>query len=124
MVTLKPYPAAIAGADRNLCLGSSTTLGAAAVPGSTYFWTSVPSTMISTIANPTVTPLVTTTYTVVETNTATQCTNSHSVTVTVYPGLPIQPTHSIPTPQSRRLPVYSPFQRFPVPQAVRLPPMW
>ncbi|MEI7727628.1 MAG: hypothetical protein WCK09_21145, partial [Bacteroidota bacterium] len=88
-VTLKPYPAAVAGADRNLCLGSSTTLGAAAVPGSTYFWTSVPSTMTSTVANPPVTPLVTTTYTVVETNTATLCTNSHSVTVTVYPVLQV-----------------------------------
>jgi hypothetical protein len=85
MVTTKPIPAAIVGADRNLCLGSYTTLGAAAVPGNTYSWTSLPVFMTSTQANPTVAPLVTAVYTLVETITATGCTNTHSVTVTVYP---------------------------------------
>jgi len=84
-VLLQPIPAAVAGPDRDLCLGSSTTLGAGYVPGSTYSWTSMPLTMTSTMANPSVAPLVTTVYTVVETNGASQCTNSHSVTVTVYP---------------------------------------
>jgi hypothetical protein len=88
-VTTKPIPAAIVGADRNLCLGSYTTLGAAAIPGNTYSWTSLPVFMTSTEANPTVAPLVTAVYTLVETITATGCTNTHSVTVIVYPSLQV-----------------------------------
>ncbi len=85
VVTLSPSPAAIAGADRTICANTTTTLGAAAVVGSTYSWSSSPAGFSSTTANPTVTPLVTTTYTVVETTTATGCTNTHSVVVTVNP---------------------------------------
>ena len=84
-VTVNPLPAAVAGADRSVCTGESTQLGTTAVTGSTYSWTSAPAGFASTSANPTVTPLVTTTYTVVETTTATGCTNTHSVIVTVYP---------------------------------------
>jgi len=85
VVTVNPLPAAAAGADRAICLNASTTIGAAAVIGSTYSWTSVPAGFTSTAANPTVSPLVTTTYTVVETSTATGCTNTHSVVVSVNP---------------------------------------
>jgi len=85
VVTVNPLPAAVAGTDRAICLNASTTLGAASVTGSTYSWTSVPSGFTSTVANPSVSPLVNTTYTVVETITATGCTNTHSVTVTVNP---------------------------------------
>ncbi|HBB93655.1 MAG TPA: hypothetical protein DC042_18485, partial [Bacteroidales bacterium] len=84
-VTVNPLPAAAAGANRTICLNSPTQIGAAAVVGSTYSWTSNPAGYTSALANPTVTPLVTTTYTVVETITATGCTNSNSVTVTVNP---------------------------------------
>ena len=85
IVTVNPLPAATAGADRTLCLGSSTQLGAANVVGSTYSWTSVPAGFTSTIANPTVTPSVATTYTLVQTITATGCTNTHSVIVSINP---------------------------------------
>ena len=85
IVTVNPLPAAIAGANRDICLNTSTILGAAAVAGSTYSWTSSPAGFTSTTANPTVTPLVTTTYTVVETVTATGCTSSNNVTITVNP---------------------------------------
>ncbi len=85
IVTVNPLPAAIAGADRAICLGQSTQLGALPVAGSTYVWSSNPAGFTSTEANPTVSPVVTTTYTVVETITATGCTNSHSVVVTVNP---------------------------------------
>ena len=85
VVTVNPLPAAIAGANRAICRGTGTTLGAAAVPGNTYSWTSIPSGFTSTVANPTVTPLVTTSYKVVETISATGCTNSNSVIVTVNP---------------------------------------
>jgi hypothetical protein len=88
VVTVNPLPAAIAGADRALCIGSVTQIGAARVAGNTYSWSSVPAGFTSTEANPTVQPLVTTTYTVVETNTATSCTNSNSVAVTLNP-LPV-----------------------------------
>ncbi|MCK9220406.1 MAG: ice-binding family protein, partial [Bacteroidales bacterium] len=84
-ITVNPLPAAVAGVDRAICLNASTTLGAASVTGSTYSWTSVPAGFISTLSNPLVTPLVTTTYTVVESVTATGCTNTHGVLVTVNP---------------------------------------
>ncbi len=83
-VTVNPLPAAVAGAARPVCLNTSTTIGAAPVTGSTYCWTSVPAGYTSTLANPSVTPLVTTTYTVTETITATGCVNSHSVVVTIH----------------------------------------
>ena len=88
-VTVNPLPAAVAGADRAICINASTTLGAAPVTGSTYSWSSSPLGFTSTTANPLVSPLVTTTYTVVETITATGCTNTNSVKVIVNP-LPIQ----------------------------------
>jgi len=80
-----PQPTAAAGTDRTICLNSNTQIGAVTVSGSTFSWTSIPAGFTSTIANPTVTPLVTTTYTVVETITANSCTKSNSVVVTVNP---------------------------------------
>jgi len=87
-LTVYPLPAAIAGPNRGICLSASTILGATAVIGSTYSWTSMPVGFISTQANPTVTPLVTTTYTIVETDTTTGCIDSNNVVVTVNP-LPV-----------------------------------
>jgi hypothetical protein len=84
-VTVNPLPDAIAGADREICISQSTVLGADLVPGNTYEWSSVPAGFVSTLANPTVSPLITTTYTLTETITATGCTNTHSVEVTVDP---------------------------------------
>jgi hypothetical protein len=83
IVTISSAPNAAAGSDRAICLNESTQLGAAAVAGSTYSWTSVPAGFTSTVANSTVTPLVTTTYTVIETITATGCNSTNSVIVTV-----------------------------------------
>ncbi|HEY5469233.1 MAG TPA: hypothetical protein VIK07_01790, partial [Bacteroidales bacterium] len=94
-ITVKALPAAIAGANRPICVGASTTLGAALVPGSTYVWSSIPAGFSSTSPNPSVSPSATTTYTVVETNSA-GCSNSNSVVVTVNP-LPV-PTILGPTP--------------------------
>ncbi|MCX6269299.1 MAG: aryl-sulfate sulfotransferase [Bacteroidetes bacterium] len=84
-VIVNPKPAAVAGANRSICTGLGTQIGAAAVAGSTYSWTSVPSGFTSTAANPIVSPAQTTTYTIIETVTATGCNASHSVTVTVNP---------------------------------------
>jgi hypothetical protein len=85
VITVNPLPAAVAGANRAICLSTSTQIGAAAVIGSTYSWSSVPAGFTSSEANPTDTPLVTTTYTLIETITATGCNSTNSVVVTVYP---------------------------------------
>jgi parallel beta-helix repeat protein len=84
-VTVNPLPSADAGNNRAICAVSNTQIGATAVAGSTYSWTSLPAGFTSTLANPTVTPTETTTYTLVETITETGCTNTHDVTVTVNP---------------------------------------
>ncbi len=55
-VTVNPLPAAVAGVDRAICLNTSTTLGAPAVVGSTYSWTSVPAGFSSVDAEPSVMP--------------------------------------------------------------------
>lgn len=85
IANINPLPDAIAGSGRSICYGSSTTIGADAVAGSTYSWTSNPAGFTSTLANPTVSPTVATTYTVVETITATGCSKSNSVNVTINP---------------------------------------
>ena len=75
-------PAAAAGTSSAICIGGSATIGAAAVTGSTYSWVSSPAGFTSAVANPSVTPTVTTSYTLTETN-AIGCVASHSVTITV-----------------------------------------
>ncbi len=96
IVTVNPRPAAFAGANRAICLNTSTQLGAAPVAGNTYSWTSFPGAFTSTLANPVVAPTVTTLYTLTETTTATGCTNTNSVVVTVNP-LPPAPSITGPT---------------------------
>jgi Ice-binding-like len=85
VVSISVSPNAAAGPDKVICKNENTQLGATAVAGSTYSWISVPAGFTSTAANPSVTPLVTTTYIVVETITATGCNNTNSVVVTVHP---------------------------------------
>ncbi|MEI7492495.1 MAG: kelch repeat-containing protein [Bacteroidota bacterium] len=94
LVIVNSRPAAIAGANRAVCLNATTQLGAAPVAGNTYSWSSFPGVFTSNLANPIVTPLVTTIYTLTETITATGCTNTNSVLVTVNP----LPTPSITGP--------------------------
>ncbi|MEI6435198.1 MAG: hypothetical protein WCP32_10165, partial [Bacteroidota bacterium] len=89
VVTVNPLPAAVAGANRSICLGESTQIGSEPVVGNTYSWTSNPAGFTSTEANPTVSPLATTKFIVVETITATGCSNSDSVVVSVNPLLAV-----------------------------------
>ncbi len=84
VITVNPLPAANAGSARGICAGSSTTLGAASVTGSTYAWTSTPTGFTSTVSNPTVSPAATTTYTLTERN-SNGCTATSTVVVTVNP---------------------------------------
>ena len=83
MVTVNPLPVANAGTTRTISQNSSTQIGAAAVAGSTYAWSSSPAGFTSALANPTVSPQVTTTYYVTETISSTGCTNTNSVIITV-----------------------------------------
>ena len=85
VVTVNPLPAANAGVNQTICPGNSTQIGAASVAGNTYSWSSVPAGFNSALANPVVSPSVTTTYTLTETITATACSKSNSVVVTVHP---------------------------------------
>jgi len=85
MVTVNPLPLAKVANDTTICAGSSVNIGSAATAGNTYSWSSSPAGFSSTLSNPSVSPLVTTTYTLAETVTATGCTKSNSVKVTVNP---------------------------------------
>ena len=82
-VTVNPLPSAGVGSATAICSGSSTTIGASAVAGHTYSWTSNPSGFTSALANPSVSPLVNTTYKLTETISATGCTKSDSVKISV-----------------------------------------
>ena len=84
VVTVIDQPLATVASDTTICEGESVQIGSASVAGHTYQWTSSPSGFSSSVANPTVSPLVTTTYTLVETISATPgCTATNSITVTV-----------------------------------------
>ena len=82
-VSMNPSPAANAGSPVSLCAGSTATLGAAAVAGSTYSWSPTTGLSSSTVANPVVTASTSTTYTLTQTITATGCSNSNTVDVTI-----------------------------------------
>lgn len=85
-----PIPQALVAPDQAICSGVSVNLGVRdAVSGHTYSWSSVPAGFSSALANPVVTPAVTTVYTLTEKITATGCQNSHKVTITVSPGATI-----------------------------------
>jgi gliding motility-associated-like protein len=93
-VTVNPVPVAVAGTSSGpSCSGNTTQLGAAPVAGLAYSWS--PSTGLSstTIANPTVTltnttaAAITQTYTLLVTNSATGCSSTGTVAVTVLPAV-------------------------------------
>ena len=74
------------GEDQTICQGESVTLGPLTInPGSTYYWiSSNPEEVFDDqVPNPSVTPQITTTYTIFEE--VGECTFSASVTITVNP---------------------------------------
>lgn len=87
-VTTFSLPAATVLSNRTICEGDVVNLGASAVTGNTYSWSSNPSGFTSSVANPSVTPTANTTYTLEETNSVTGCSKVNSVQITVQP-LPI-----------------------------------
>lgn len=84
-VVTNPLPVAAVISNATICEGNSIAIGSTAVVGSTYSWSSSPAGFISSNSNPTVSPITTTTYTVVETISATNCSKSNNVVVVVQP---------------------------------------
>jgi len=83
--TQPPTPTADAGISKEICINSSVLIGTTPKVGNTYLWSSMPSGFISDLATQFVSPIVTTTYTVVETVIATGCFNSNTIIITVKP---------------------------------------
>jgi gliding motility-associated-like protein len=83
MVTVNPLPLSYTGPDQTMVGGKSVVLGGTTVNGNTYLWTPDNGLSFDNVAQPTASPINTTTYTLTETNSATGCFHSASVTVTV-----------------------------------------
>ena len=81
-VTVNPRPTVSAGAAQTICQGLSANL--TATGAATYVWTPATGLSCTNCASPTATPATTTTYTVKGTS-ASGCTDSAQVTVTVNP---------------------------------------
>jgi|GEM_PF-1003524 len=79
-VSIKPL--ADPGSNRAICLGESVVIGGAPVTGLTYAWTGADIIGPANVANPTVQPTATTTYTLTATNQA-GCESVYTVTVEV-----------------------------------------
>lgn len=84
-VTVNPIPNAKAGSPQTICAGQPVSIGAASVTGDTYAWSPVTGLSSTTSSNPIATPSSTTSYTLTETITATGCSNSNAVIITVNP---------------------------------------
>jgi gliding motility-associated-like protein len=91
-ITVKPLPNATVISPTSICEGNSIYIGSNSNIGSTYSWTSIPAGFTSTSSNPSVTPAVTTTYVLEETNAA-GCKKPSNITITVHP----DPTSAITT---------------------------
>ncbi|GAA4012790.1 hypothetical protein GCM10022408_26970 [Hymenobacter fastidiosus] len=89
-VTVNPAAVAVAGTDRAICSGETTTLGSAALTGYSYSWSPATGLSSATVANPTFTLTNTGTtpqiYTfIVTATTAQNCPATSTVRVTVNP---------------------------------------
>jgi hypothetical protein len=87
-VTVNPIPADNAGTDQVICGSGTVSLGATATAGNTYSWSPSATLSSATVAEPTASPTSTTTYVLTETITATGCSDTNAVRVTVSP-LPV-----------------------------------
>jgi len=83
-VTVNPKPTVDAGVDTTICAGEGHRLQATATPGVSFAWSPSAGLDDTTIATPRATPTVTTTYTVVVTNSS-GCSDTDAVTITVSP---------------------------------------
>jgi len=81
-VKVNALPAAAVISNTAICPGKSITIGGATVPGSSYSWTGSSAGFTSTLANPSVSPASTSSYTLTETN-VNGCIKSDSLTIIV-----------------------------------------
>ncbi|MBU0487667.1 MAG: T9SS type A sorting domain-containing protein [Bacteroidetes bacterium] len=77
-------PTISAGQDVSICQGRSTSINVTGCPSCTNYWWAPLVGLSDVSANPSASPLITTTYTVIATN-ADGCTASDDITITVYP---------------------------------------
>ncbi|MEX2590859.1 MAG: hypothetical protein WD334_11700, partial [Chitinophagales bacterium] len=84
-VTVNPLPTVNPGSERTICYGQSTQIGASPQSNRSYSWSPTATLSSATVANPIASPLDTTTYQLIVTNTATGCVDSSTVTVNVLP---------------------------------------
>jgi len=84
LLTVVLPPAAIAGPDQSVCAGTGVQLGSAASQGVSYQWSSSPAGFNSTVSNPYVTPVQSTTYTLIAIN-STGCQATDLVVITIKP---------------------------------------
>ncbi|MCF8460538.1 MAG: PKD domain-containing protein [Flavobacteriales bacterium] len=81
-VHVNPLPTANAGLDQTMCEGDQAALQATG--GTSYAWTPAGSLSNAAVANPTASPISTTTYTVTATD-ANNCTDTDDLIITVVP---------------------------------------
>ena len=79
--------------DVQLCPGESVTLNSTVTPGATYSWTSTPAGFTSTAGGPTVTPAVSTTYSV--TATLGNCVRTENIAIVVFSGVTLNASSDI-----------------------------
>jgi len=84
-IIVNPLPPADAGPDRALCQGYYTPLGTQGQAGLTYTWTPSAGLNNPFIAQPTASPATDTTYTVLVTSSATGCSATSSVRLSLIP---------------------------------------
>ena len=83
VITVIALPSANAGSDKTIALGGTTNIGTAAITGNTYAWSPSAGLTSPNSAITAASPSASTTYTLTVTNTATGCTRSDAVVVTV-----------------------------------------
>lgn len=84
-VNVTSLPAAITGNDKSICLGQSTIIGSDSIVGNSYYWTSQPGGFSSPFSETSVSPTITATYYLTETNIATGCSNYDSIKIMIMP---------------------------------------
>jgi len=80
-----PIPTANAGGNNTICYGVPINIGISAVNGHAYLWTSNPKGFTASTSKLIVKPVLTTTYSLIETITATGCSSRDSAIILVNP---------------------------------------
>ena len=85
LIKVNPSPKAKVATAKSICLNDSANIGVAAVAGNSYSWASKPAGYTNTIANPMVSPGVTTRYILTQTIDSSGCSNKDSILLTILP---------------------------------------